>query len=288
VDGQWADTDPVSATTSQYVKAGTGRNVLRVLARGDKLSLYINGTLVNTVKDDSISDGKIGAIAATGSNNSNAQVNFFRFTILTAEQALKEWGGPQPGSGAVLYKDDFAKSDSGWSVEETDNTAKYYKDGKYWVQIKNPGYTGWGVAGDYFSDGAVIDVDVTQTDGPTDNDYGVICQFQDDDNFYYLAIGSDGTAGVMKESGGGGLKVISGDGKMRAAAAIKKGKGVTNHLQAICAPGKLTLNVNGTQVVEVQDSDFKDGDVGLAASAYKSGSAGVTVSFDNFVVTEIP
>jgi hypothetical protein len=92
----------------------------------------------------------------------------------------------------------------------------------------------------------------------------------------------------LKESGGGGLKVISSDGKMRSSTAIKKGKGVTNHLQAICAPGKLTLSVNGVQVVQVQDSDFEDGDVGLAASAYKSGGAGVTVSFDNFVVTEIP
>ncbi len=286
VDGEWADTDPVRPTASPAVKTGNNRNTLRVLARGDKISLYINGTPVATVKDDSIDSGKIGALAATGSNNANAQVTFFRFTVLSAERAIAEWGLT---TGAVLYKDDFSKPDSGWSVSASDNTAKYYKDGKYLIEIKNPGYTGWGTPEDeYFDDGVVIDVDATLTDGPTNNDFGVICHFQDNDNFYYLAISSDGYAGIMKESDGSGLKVISGDGKMLTTTAVKKGKGVTNHLQAICNAGRLTLLVNGTKAVEVQDDEFAEGNVGLAASAYKSGGGGVIVSFDNLVVAEAP
>jgi hypothetical protein len=91
----------------------------------------------------------------------------------------------------------------------------------------------------------------------------------------------------MKESGGSGLKTISSDGKMHTSTAVKKGKGVTNHIQAICEVGKLTLVVNGVKVVEVEDTEFSEGDVGLAASSYKAGG-GVLVSFDNFVVSEIP
>ena len=284
VDGQWADTDPVSPTASQYVKTGNNRNTLRVLARGDKIALFINGTLVKRVTDDSSSDGKIGTLAATGSNNTNAQVNFFRFTVLSDKNAAREWDAPQ--SNYKLYSDDFGNPNSGWSAEETDNTAKYYKDGKYWVKIKNPGYTGWGVPEDeYFIGGVMIDVDATLTDGPTENDFGIVCNFQDDENFYYLAIGSDGSAGIMKESGGSGLKVISEGGKMSSSTAIKKGKGAANHLQAICHAGKLTLIVNGTKVVEVEDDEFEDGNVGLAASAYKSGGASVTASFDNLAVS---
>jgi hypothetical protein len=130
-------------------------------------------------------------------------------------------------------------------------------------------------------------VDATLTDGPTDNDLGIICHHQDDDNFYYLTISSDGYAGIQKESGGEALKTISGDGKMHTSSAVKKGKGVANHIQAICDVGVLTLVVNGTQVVQVQDADFEGGGVGLAATAYQDSGGGVVVSFDNVVVSEI-
>jgi len=143
------------------------------------------------------------------------------------------------------------------------------------------------VADQTFDGGIAIDVDATLTDGPTDNDLGIICHHQDDDNFYYLTISSDGYAGIQKESGGEALKTISSDGKMHTSSAVKKGKGVTNHIRAICDVGVLTLVVNGTQVVQVKDSEFEGGGVGLAATAYKDGGGGVVVSFDNFVVSEI-
>jgi hypothetical protein len=287
VEGQWADTDPVSATASQVIKPND-RNTLRVLAQGSTISLYINGSLVKTVTDDSITDGgSLGVYAGTDKNTASTEVNFSRLTVLTAEKAQAEWGAS--AAGAVLFQDDFGNPDSGWSVKETDNTAKAYQDGKYVVTVKSAGYTGWGTLTDQtFDSGIAIDVDATLTDGPTDNDLGIICRHQDDDNFYYLTISSDGYAGIQKESGGEALKTISGDGKMHTSAAIKKGKGVTNHIQAICDVGVLTLVVNGTQVVKVEDSEFEGGGVGLAATAYKDSGGGVVVSFDNFVVSEIP
>jgi serine/threonine protein kinase len=286
VNGQWSSFDPVKTTASPAVKAGTAKNTLRVLARGAQFMLYVNGTLVNTVTDADITTGKIGVIAATGSNNAQAQVAFTRMTVFTAEKAASDWGAP-PATGNVLYQDDFSDPASGWSASETDNTAKYYQNGKYTIKIKSPSFTGWSTPeNEYFSGGVTVDVDATMTDGPLDNDLGVICQYLDSDNFYYLAISGDGYVGIQKESGGSGLKTISADGKMHTSNAVKQGKGATNHIRAICAPGKLALVVNGTQVLEVEDSDFEEGNVGLAASAYKSG--GVIVSFDNFYVSEIP
>ena len=286
---QWADTDPVSATASQYIKPN-GKNTLRVLAQGSTISLYINGSLVKTVSDDSITDGgKVGVYAGTDKNTASTEVVFSRMTILSAEKAQAEWGGAATAVGAVLFQDDFSNPDSGWTVKETDNTAKAYKDGKYVITVKSAGYTGWGTVADKtFDGGVVIDVDATLTDGPTDNDLGIICHHQDDDNFYYFSISSDGYAGIQKESGGSGLKTISGDGKMHTSSAVKKGKGVANHIRAICDVGVLTLVVNGTQVVQVQDADFEGGGVGLAATAYKDSGGGVVLSFDNFVVSEIP
>jgi len=91
INGTWHGTDPVSATSSQYIKPGQAKNILRVLARGDQIALYINGFLVNTVTDDSISSGSVGIFAGTGDNDSAAAA-FTRVTVLNAEQAAADWG----------------------------------------------------------------------------------------------------------------------------------------------------------------------------------------------------
>jgi serine/threonine protein kinase len=91
IDGQWADTDPVSATSSQSIKQGQGKNVLRVLARGDQIALYINGFLVSTVTDDSVSSGSVGIFAGTGDNDS-AEAAFTRVTVFQVDQAAASWG----------------------------------------------------------------------------------------------------------------------------------------------------------------------------------------------------
>ena len=91
IEGEWADTDPVSATSSQATKPGQVKNVLRVLARGQEIQLYINGSLVNTVTDDSVSSGSVGIFAGTGDNDSAAAA-FSRVTVLDAQQAAASWG----------------------------------------------------------------------------------------------------------------------------------------------------------------------------------------------------
>jgi hypothetical protein len=91
LNNQWASPKPVPATSSKYIKQGTAKNVLRVLAEGSEISLYINSFLVATVTDDSIASGQAGAYAGTG-NNDQTQVYFSRFTILKAQKARATWG----------------------------------------------------------------------------------------------------------------------------------------------------------------------------------------------------
>jgi hypothetical protein len=98
VDGQWADTDPVPATASQYIKP-KAKNTLAVLAQGSKLYLYINGFMVKSLTDDSSDSGFVGLYAGTG-KNASAQVAFNKLTILTADKAQADWGTtPSGGAG---------------------------------------------------------------------------------------------------------------------------------------------------------------------------------------------
>jgi len=99
VDGQWADTSPVKAKSSQYIKKGKVKNTLGVLTEWPKISLYINGFLVETVSDDTLEGGQVGVFAGTGKYDS-AKVSFSRFTVLTADKAKAEWGTtPAVGGG---------------------------------------------------------------------------------------------------------------------------------------------------------------------------------------------
>jgi serine/threonine protein kinase len=91
VDGKWADDDPVSTTSSPVIKKGQAKNRLGVRAEGAQISLYINGTRVETVDDDSTGSGTLGVYAGTGDSD-EARVTYSRLTILSAERAAADWG----------------------------------------------------------------------------------------------------------------------------------------------------------------------------------------------------
>jgi len=88
--GAWAK-DPVSATASTYIKQGTGKNRLGVIAQGSRIWLFINGYQVKVITDDSIAGGEIGVYSGTGDNDTT-KVIFNRFTVMSAEKAKTDWG----------------------------------------------------------------------------------------------------------------------------------------------------------------------------------------------------
>ncbi|MDD5370495.1 MAG: hypothetical protein PHQ40_15540, partial [Anaerolineaceae bacterium] len=126
-----------------------------------------------------------------------------------------------------------------------------------------------------------VSVEAVKNAGPDDNDFGVICRYQDENNFYSLLISSDGYFGISKMKSGV-HQVIGTDG-MRFSPVIQKGN-TRNLLRADCNGSSLALWVNGERLTEVQDSDFKSGDVGLIAATFNQ--PGVDLTFDNFIVVK--
>ena len=60
------------------------------LTQGSKLSFYVNGFLLKTIYDTSISSGRVGVYMGTRDYDL-AEVSFSRLTILTAQKALADW-----------------------------------------------------------------------------------------------------------------------------------------------------------------------------------------------------
>ncbi len=184
-----------------------------------------------------------------------------------------------PAQLKVLFQDDFSNPDSGWDrARAKDGVTDYTKDGAYRIRVNVPNTDVWANPGLHFTD-VRIEVDATKVGGPDDNDFGVICRYQDENNFYFLIISSDGYYGIGKVAHGE-QSLLTGDA-LDYSDAILQGA-TTNHIRGDCVGSKLVLYANGVRLAEAQDDTFKDGDVGLMAGTYDD--RGTNILFDNFVV----
>jgi len=196
-------------------------------------------------------------------------------SLLSPETA----GGGSSQPGGVLFQDDFSDPSSGWDRVDVNEGVTDYVDGAYRIYVNSSNTDVWANPSLNFGD-VQIDVDATKVGGDDNNDYGVICRYQDGENFYFFLVSSDGYYGIGKVAGG--AEQFFGEGAMLPSETIKQGN-VSNHLSAVCAGSSLSLSVNGEFLAGFEDTAFVSGDVGLLAGAFDQ--PGVDVYFDNFVVT---
>ncbi len=184
--------------------------------------------------------------------------------------------GPLPAD--ILFQDDFSDSSSGWDSYSGSDGATDYADGVYRIYVNETSTDYWANPGLDFTD-TVIEVDATKVGGPDDNDLGLICRYQDLDNFYFFVISSDGYYAIGKVVDG--TQELLGVENMEYSDTIKQGN-ATNHIRADCFGSHLVLHVNGQKLSDVTDNTYTSGDVGLMAGTFDE--AGTDIHFDNFVV----
>lgn len=194
--------------------------------------------------------------------------------------ACSALGGAPPEEAGVLYSDDFSDPNSGWDRVQSDEGVTDYENGAYRIFVDQSQHDYWANPGRSFGD-VRVEVDATKTGGPDDNDFGLVCRYQDTENFYAFLISSDGYYAILKYSGGTS-ESLGTDG-MLSTVAVNQGA-ATNHIRADCVGDTLTLYANGTRLHSTTDSQFTSGDVGLIAGTFDE--PGTDISFDDFVVRE--
>lgn len=181
----------------------------------------------------------------------------------------------------VLFQEDFANPPSGWGTWSKGGASVQYDRGGLRIQVMQGQFDAWSVAGRKFAD-AQIEVDATRLAGPTDNDYGIICRYVDQANFYMLIVSSDGYYGIARLQDGD-YRMIGADSlQYSETLAQQTAKNTPLHLHADCIGRTLRLSVNDQALLEVQDDTFTSGDVGVLAGTYSGKD--VDILFDNFVV----
>jgi len=181
--------------------------------------------------------------------------------------------------GEVLFADNFSDPKTGWDTWGDEHGSKVvYQNSGLRILVNLEQFDYWSRPGLNYQD-VQIEVDAAKVGGPNDNDFGVICRYQNQDNFYALLVSSDGYYGVLKVKDG--VYSMVGSETMRYSEAIHKGD-ANNHLRADCVSNGLILWANGEKLVVVRDGDFVEGDVGVIAGTNEA--IGVDIFFDNFVV----
>lgn len=177
------------------------------------------------------------------------------------------------------WYDDFSNPTSGWHAEVDAGAEVGYRDGVLRILVQEANLLAWAFGGHEFSDFRLA-VDATQIAGPDDNEYGVLVRIQDREHFYRFSISGDGYYQVTKHTDAGWQLMTA---EWVASDAIRTGA-ATNHLEVVCLGSTITSFVNGQQLAQVEDVDYRNGDIGLYAGAFYE--LGVEIYFDNLSITE--
>jgi len=126
---------------------------------------------------------------------------------------------------------------------------------------------------------SIMVVEATQLQKPASGSsaFGMMCMMQNNGDGYLFLVRSDQQFSIQKVSGGKWTALV--DWSSNSEAVFENG---INILEIQCNAGDLSLRFNGLTMIKAQDSDFTQGEFGLAAFNFGDGTAGY--KFDNLAV----
>lgn len=175
-------------------------------------------------------------------------------------------------------------TDCGWYQYNDDalTGASRVANGKLEITTREPGQFWWSNPNLEAIDNVTISATARKINGPDNNAFGLICRYQDPNNFYLFVISADGYYAIGKvQSGINQITYLTGEGEYQFTETIQQGV-QENTLRATCEGDQLTLTVNGILLDNVQDGTFSSGDIGVGLTAFEEGTA--VVEFDDLRV----
>ena len=187
----------------------------------------------------------------------------------------------QPKNGNILLIDDFSSNLNNWTIWENDagSAVSYFQQGLVFI-VNIPQYDYISVPNGKFGD-VRIEATENKLTGPDDNDFGIICRYQNEKNYYGFIISSDGYYGIIKVKDG--KYELLNSKSLEFNPMIHTGNEF-NHLRMDCIKNTISSYVNDIKLAEVTDPDFLNGQVGLLAGSFSN--PGIAILFDNFLVLE--
>ena len=261
-------------------------NHLQGFCIADRIILYVNGTLAAEVQDGDLVSGDVGL--AIGSYDEPQVVidfdNFFVYeakgdfiTSFTPEPVLEEtFSLDLDKDWVVSYSDDFDTSNKGnWTEFNGDDAVTQWRSSRFAFDVFAEGITAISTTNELSLEDVVVISEVYRMDDMLANDMGLVCRYQDPDNYYSLSFGNDDYLAIYKNVDGNWQSLYNEFVNIDLSAEFHK-------VAISCIGPELSLYIDDQLLVRVNDSDLPAGDVGLLAGTY--GDTPVLLEFDNFVV----
>ena len=186
---------------------------------------------------------------------------------------------PVHSASDLLLAESFDLKPGEMDTYSRDTGSAGQQDGEFQIRVLEPNYVQWSLIHLNTSD-AVIEVQTRKAGGPDDNLMGVICRYQDDLNFYFMVISSDGYYGIGRMLNGERTLLT---GQTLQPSTMVQGGNTVNCLKVTCSGSTLSLAVNGETLASVQDTSLTAGQAGLLAGDF--ADAGADIRFDNLMIT---
>ena len=191
----------------------------------------------------------------------------------------------------VLLADDFSDPQSGWEVSNDASSVLGYVDGEYSIKALETHWFTWSNPRRASYSNMRAEVEGTEAARTSDILFGLICDFQDNQHYYYAGVDTTGNYAIGKNDGGT-FTYLSNAGQIQNSPAMARGG---NYKLAVeCGQGVIALYVDGVLIDTVEDTAYSDGNIGLFLDVFNPDGSDthnpkeVEVRFDNVNVTAMP
>jgi len=182
----------------------------------------------------------------------------------------------------VLLQEDFETNSGNWILESDMDAEATITGGQLQLVINSANLVAWAELSGRKYDDFVLEVDASQLAGPDDNSYGVIFRMKEQTEFYRFDVSGDGYYEFSRRNNDE-INPWTSITEWLASDAIHKGAS-TNQIKIVAQGSHFTFYVNGQQVAESDDDNYRSGTIGLDAGSFSE--AGVQVAFDNLTISE--
>ncbi|MGB4594302.1 MAG: hypothetical protein WBI14_00160 [Anaerolineaceae bacterium] len=181
----------------------------------------------------------------------------------------------------VVFEEDFSDPKLDWPASSGEEVKRAFVNGEFLMSVIEVDWEGWNyVPNVVYSHDVVLDVDVRGgINLPEDSVVGFVCGFEDNENFYGMAVGPDGWMEFIRYKNDERERLYS------SADVIPLDSSGT-HLTGVCTQTELSLYANWQLVATYAIDSLPAGSAGLLGGSYDTGN--VELYFDNFIVSKGP
>ncbi len=183
-----------------------------------------------------------------------------------------------PTPEGQLLMDDFRDPFAGFGIKADEDGGVAYENEHLLFTSRRNGVFWFSLSERLNVADVQVTVDATFVEGITNVEMGVICRWQDVDNFVALTVNPSGSVMLWQRLAGTITTLAEGD-----AAAFTPGTMV--ELQVICQGENVQLGQNGVVLLAAATTILTPGDVALLTRQRAEGE--LTVTFDNIVVRNV-